>query len=191
MSDLLTQRLNAILPRITSADFLSGTGLGNEIAFYIFDYPAEAELRVREHVAFLADQAPRKVPGLRLKHVNLFDLVVDHLKARNLLDRAVKKQQEEGDQSLLKSFKTILEADKIAPIFVREADPKNQDLVLVSGVGTVWPVLRTHTLLSNLHGPTGKTPLVIFYPGKYDGLSLRLFGKIESKGYYRAFKLVQ
>ena len=39
MTDGLTDRLNQILPIITSDAFLRGKGLGNEIAFYIFDYP--------------------------------------------------------------------------------------------------------------------------------------------------------
>ena len=50
MSDPLTDRLNHILPRIVSDDFLGGGGIGNEIAFYVFDYPPEDELRVREHI---------------------------------------------------------------------------------------------------------------------------------------------
>jgi hypothetical protein len=52
MSDPLTDRLNQILPNLTSDDILQGKGLGNEIAFYIFDYPPEAELRIRVHLAF-------------------------------------------------------------------------------------------------------------------------------------------
>ena len=50
----------------------------------------------------------------------------------------------------------------------------------------------------------GRTPLVVFYPGKYDQVTLRLFGKLrlsaffedegvtgkKSENYYRAFKLV-
>ena len=40
MSDSLTERLNQILARVTSPAFLSGQGIGNEIACYIFDYPA-------------------------------------------------------------------------------------------------------------------------------------------------------
>jgi hypothetical protein len=46
-----------------------------------------------------------------------------------------------------------------------------------------------------------QTPLVMFYPGRYDGMSLRLFGKMGLVGgassdrkkpanYYRAFRLV-
>jgi hypothetical protein len=63
--------------------------------------------------------------------------------------------------------------------------------VLVSGVGCVYPILRAHSLLNNLHAVMGQTPLVVFYPGRYDGQSLRLFGKITTGNYYRAFKLVQ
>ena len=54
----------------------------------------------------------------------------------------------------------------------------------------MWPLLRAHSLLNNLHAVMGKTPLVLFYPGRYDGHSLRLFGKIKGANYYRAFRLV-
>ena len=64
------------------------------------------------------------------------------------------------------------------------------DLVLASGVGSVWPILRSHNLLNNLHSRMGKTPLVLFYPGKYDGKTLKLFGKVKSSPYYRAFQLI-
>ena len=84
MSDPLTDRLNKILPRLVSDDFLSGSGIGNEIAFYIFDYPPEDELRVRDHIRFLLDHIPKQKPGLRVKHVNLFDFVLDHLKEPEL-----------------------------------------------------------------------------------------------------------
>ena len=57
-------------------------------------------------------------------------------------------------------------------------------------LGSVWPLLRTHSLLNNLHPVMGKTSLVVFYPGRYDGQSLRLFGKLKINNYYRAFKLV-
>jgi len=150
MSESLTVRLNKILPRVISDDFLSGSGIGNEIAFYIFDYPPEDELRVREHVAHLLEHIPRQKPGLRVKHVNLFEFVLDHLSRRKLLDKAIKMQGDKGD----------------------------------------GPLLRAHTLLNNLHTVMGQTPLVLFYPGRYDGQSLRLFGKMRNNNYYRAFKLV-
>jgi len=190
MNDYLTERLNKILPRIISDDFLKGRGIGNEIAFYIFDYPPEDELRVREHIHFLLDHIPKQRPGLRVKHINLFDFILDYLKSRNLLEKALKMQHEKGDETLKEALKGPLHENKLATIFVEVAQPQQNDLVLLSGVGSVWPLLRSHTLLNNLHPIMGNTPLVMFYPGRYDGQSLRLFGKLKSNNYYRAFKLI-
>jgi hypothetical protein len=190
MSDSLTERLNEILPRITSDDFLAGRGIGNEIAFYIFDYPPEHELRVREHVQFLLDQMPKVKPGLRAVHVNLLQFVVDHLRSRKLLDKTFELQKQKGDAFVLKHLEKILHPEKLAPLFAEQVQPNDQDLVLVTGVGSVWPLLRTHSLLSNLHPVMGKTPLVMFYPGRYDGQLLKLFGKVKNQHYYRAFKLI-
>jgi hypothetical protein len=190
MSDRLTDRLNQILPRVISDDFLSGRGLGNEIAFYIFDYPPEDELRVREHIGFLLDHIPQRRPGLRIKHLNLFDFVLDYLKSRHLLDKAINMQQEKGDDALKKALAGPLHEDKLATVFAEVAQPAQHDLVLLSGVGSVWPLLRSHTLLNNLHPVMGRTPLVMFYPGRYDGQTLRLFGRLKTNHYYRAFRLV-
>jgi hypothetical protein len=190
MSDRLTDRLNQILPRVISDDFLSGRGLGNEIAFYIFDYPPEDELRVREHLGFLLNHIPQRRPGLRITHLNLFDFVLDYLKSRNLLDKAITMQQEKGDDALKKALAGPLHENKLATVFAEVAEPAQHDLVLLSGVGSVWPLLRSHTLLNNLHPVMGRTPLVMFYPGRYDGQTLRLFGRLKTNHYYRAFRLV-
>jgi hypothetical protein len=127
MSDRLTDRLNEILPKITSDDFLAGKGLGNEIAFYIFDYPPEDELRVRDHVRFLLEHIPKQKPNLRVAHVNLFDLIIDHLKERNLLDRSFQMQREKGDAALEKALRSPLKAEKLAQIFVDFVHPAEQD----------------------------------------------------------------
>ena len=201
MSDRLTERLNGILPKITSEAFLRGHGIGNELAFHIFDYPPEHELTIRSHVKFLIAQFPKHKPDLRFIHVNLFDFVIDHLRERNLLEKAIQIQKEKGDEALHKALKGPLREEKIADRFAQIVEPEGRDLVLVSGVGSVYPMLRTHTLLNNLHSRMGQTPLVLFYPGRYDRMTLRLFGKsslgdIADDGrkktvpYYRAFRLV-
>jgi hypothetical protein len=190
MSDPLADRLNEILPRITSDDFLAGKGLGNEIAFFIFDYPPEDELRIREHIRFLLDHIPKTKPELRVKHVNLFDLVIEHLRERTLLDRSLQMQRDKGDAALLKALSAPLHETKVAQVFARAAQPDQHDLVLVSGVGSVWPLLRAHSLLNNLHHLMGRTPLLMFYPGRYDGKLLRLFGRLKTNPYYRAFPLL-
>ena len=190
MSADLNKRLDKILGRITSDDFLKGRGLGNEIPFYAFDYPPEQELEVRQHIAFLLVQIPKVRPELRVVHINLFDLIIDYLKERNFYDKALQVQRDKGDEALLSALKAPLDATRLAKVFAEKAEPAKSDLVLVSGVGSAYPLLRTHNLLNNLHPLMGHTPLVLFYPGIYDGQSLRLFGTLKDKPYYRAFRLV-
>ena len=190
MSDELSKRLDKILDRVTSDDFLKGHGLGNEIPFYAFDYPPEHELEVQRHIVFLLTQIPKVRPDIRIVHVNLLDLTVEYLKERNFYDKALKVQREKGDEALLSALKAPLDAGRLAKAFASKAEPEKNDLVLVSGVGSVYPLLRTHNFLNNLHSLMGHTPLVLFYPGIYDGQSLRLFGVLKDKPYYRAFRLV-
>ncbi len=190
MSDPLNERLNKILKTVTDDGFLSGRGIGNETAFYIFDYPPEDELRVRDYLRTLLDHIPKQKHDLRVKHIDLFDFVVDYLKSRKLLDKVIQMQREKGDEALKKALSGPLHESKLSSLFAEVAKPELHDLVIVSGVGSVWPLLRSHTLLNNLQPVMGKTPLLMFYPGRYDGQSLRLFGKIKSNNYYRAFKLV-
>jgi hypothetical protein len=191
MTASFEERLNQILPQITSDEFLSGRGLGNEIAFFIFDYPPDKELRIREHVRFLLEHIPKHKAGVRIAHVNLFVFVIEHLRDRNLLEQTLEFQKTKGDEFVLHQLEKILHPQKIVPLFSEKVQPHKTDLVLLSGVGNVWPMMRAHTLLNNLHPVMGRTPLVMFYPGKYDGKSLQLFGKIESDNYYRAFPLIQ
>lgn len=201
MTDRLTQRLNEILPKITSDGFLAGSGIGNEIAFHIFDYPPEDELRIRSHIKFLLEYLPRRKPGLKIKHIDLFDFLLDCLKERGLLEKSLELQRNKGDKALLKALKGVLNEAKIARRFGEIAQPEQHDLVLISGVGSAYPLMRSHTLLNNLHSIMGQTPLLMFYPGKYDQTSLRLFGKSGTTGgiaptrgrranYYRAFRLI-
>ncbi|MCP4689019.1 MAG: DUF1788 domain-containing protein [Desulfobacterales bacterium] len=183
-------RLDKIMDRLLSGDLLNNTGLGNEIGFYIFDYPPEYELEMRDHLQFMLRQLPKKKPGLKFTHVHLFELIVHYLEKRKLLDRALKMHKEKGGRALLNALKGPLGAEKIAKAFVEEARPDRNDLVLVSGVGGTWPLLRSHNLLNNLHSLMDDTPLVMFYPGIFTGQGLKLFGALEETNYYRAFRLV-
>jgi hypothetical protein len=98
-------------------------------------------------------------------------------------------QRDQGDAALKKALAGPLHESRLGALFAEVAQPKQHDLIIVSGVGSVWPLLRAHALLNNLHTVMGQTPLVIFYPGRYDEQSLRLFGKLKNNHYYRAFRL--
>ena len=197
MSTNVTDRLNQILPRVTAEGFLSSEGIGNEIACYIFDYPASDELRVREHIEMMMDRLASHHSGLRVLHLNLLDVVLAYLEQRGLLAKTLKMQTSKGDAAVLRALKGPLAAEKLRDFIATEHKPADHDLLLLSGVGSVWPMLRAHSLLNCLHTVMAQTPLVMFYPGTFDGTTLRLFGRIATstskpgtKPYYRAFILV-
>lgn len=191
MTLTLEERLNQIIPRITSQDFLDSKGLGNEIGFWIFDYPPERELDVRDFLNnTILPALPKLAPSIRAQTVNLLTLVTELLEERKLLDKAIQMQQTKGDDSALAALRSVLKEDKLAQKIAEQFDVANLDLLMVTGVGSVYPMLRTHTLLSALHPIMGKTPLLMFFPGKYDGHSLRLFNTLAEDHYYRAFRLI-
>ena len=188
---IFEDRLNQILPRLTSKELLNNEGLSNEIGFWVFDYPPEFELEMRAFLNEVIKPALAKHhPPIRFATVNVFDLAIGLLEERHLLDKALDMQKTQGDAKALESLRRVLKEDKLAERLVSQVDVDNQDLVILNGVGSAYPILRTHTLLSALHPLMKDTPLLMLYPGKYDGYSFRLFNKFTEDHYYRAFRLV-
>ena len=188
----LAERLDAIRERLDNDDFLNNRGLGNEIGFYIFDYPPQFELMVRDYLALLAGRMAKL--GRRFVHLNLFDEMLVMLQERKLLDKAFELEKKKGIDELAKALKGPLEQGRVAQHLVKKMDPSAQEFVLLSGLGQCWPLLRGHSLLNALHAHMGETPLVLFYPGRYNGLELYPFdldtAEVAPANYYRAFQLV-
>jgi hypothetical protein len=148
-------------------------------------------MEVREFVAGTVLPAlGKQTPPLRTASVNLLQLVTELLADRNLLEKAIEMQSGKGDDSTLAALRSVLKEDKLAQKIATQHDVANLDLLIITGVGAVYPMLRTHTLLSALHPIMGNTPLLMFFPGRYDGHSLRLFNTLAEDHYYRAFRLV-
>ncbi len=183
-------RLNAILPMITKENFIQGKGLGNEIPFYVFDYLPEEELKVRKHISFMMEQMTQYHAEVRVLHIKLFDLMVEHLRERGNLDKAFSLEAEKGSKALWNALSASVKPDR----FIKLLDEKNQladyNIIFINGVGTIWPWIRAHSLLNNLQSITGNASVVLFYPGTYSGQSFRLFDRLETNNYYRAFRLV-
>ena len=191
MSDEFHDRLNRILPRLMSEELLTNKGLGNEIGYWIFDYPVERELEMRSFLDDVILPGLRKrQPPLRFAVVNLFDLIIEVLDERGLYDRVLAMQQKKGNDAALAALRPVLKEDKLAERITSKIDVDQVDLLFLTGVGPAYPMLRSHTLLTALQASMKKTPLVMFYPGRYDGFSLRLFNTLADDHYYRAFRLV-
>ena len=191
MSTTFEERLNQALPRLASPDVLDNKGAGGEIGFWIFDYPPEREMEMRSWLSEVIEPGLRKQkPDLKFVTVDLFECVIGLLEERGLLDKAFEMQLKKGDEALLSTLRSVLKEDRLAARIVEKSGATDLGLLIIKGVGAVFPMLRTHTLLSALHPHMRDTPLLMLYPGRYDGLSLKLFNKLGDDNYYRAFRLV-
>ena len=184
------ERLNSIIKTITTKEFLNNQGLGNEIGFWIFDYKPSDELIIREYFGILESTFSKNHPNLSLLNINLFDSVIAYLQEKKLLDKSIQMQATKGDDALFKALKAVLHMDKFVPFLLKQYDVNRSDIIVMSGIGSAFPLLRAHNLLNSLHAELGHKPLIMFYPGKYDGQTLQLFDKLSSNNYYRAFKLI-
>ena len=192
MTDDFRSRLNKIADRLSTDELLSNTGLGTEIGFWIFDYPPERELEVRSFIdGVLLPGMAKRQPALRPAVVNLFNLIIELLEDRKLLGRVLDIQTTKGDAAALTALRPVLKEDKLAERIASQIDFDQVDMLLLTGVGAAYPMLRSHTLLAGLQATMKDKPVVMFYPGRYDGFSLRLFNKLADDHYYRAFRLVE
>jgi hypothetical protein len=185
----LDDRLNQIIARLEEPSFLANQGIGNEIGFYVFDYPPEDEIKVREHVALIRRHF-EKAGTIRIVEINLFDVLLDILKGKKVIDKVLLSEKQWSLQQLHSKLAPVVNKDAVVNRIVELAGP-DHDLVFLTGIGSAYPLVRAHEVLNNLHDKKllADKPLVMFYPGKYTMQELVLFGQLEAN-YYRAFRLV-
>ena len=181
--------------RITrEPSFRKNKGLGNEVGYYVFDYPPKDELIVREWVRYWQGKNNPDVDGYRLIVFDLFDIMIDMLEKDGFLEQCYRFEEKHGIDRIVKAVGRMLRlSDDDGGLIVehiRDRTPDNA-IVFLTGVGKCYPVLRAHKILNNLHQTLDSVPVVMLYPGRYDGQELMLFGSIKDDNYYRAFRLVE
>ena len=183
------QRLKALVTELQSPRLLRNQGNGNEIGYYIFDYDAEHEPIVQLFISELQPKLAVSQPPLNSVEINLYRVILKILEDRNLLQRAFDLEAKKGNNDLAKTIKPMVRPEKVVEK-IQELVQGNEDLILITGVGASWPMMRSHTILNNLHPVLDRTPVVMFFPGSYDGQELRLFDTFKDDNYYRAFPLI-
>lgn len=182
----IQERLNQIIPKIEEPSFLKNEGIGNEVGFYVFDYPPEDELNVRGFIPVVIKHFAQSGKA-KIVEVNLFDILLEALEARGKLDAVLKAEKKVSPEKLKKQVSPLVRKEVVAQkVFEAAGDA---DVVFLSGVGSAFPLIRTHEILNNLHERLPDTPVVVFYPGVYTLQELVLFGLLDAN-YYRAFRLV-
>ena len=179
---------------MSSQQFLRMQGLNNEIPFFIFPFKPEEQVEVEKMDRTLIKKLELK--GVHILKINLYDLSLDILKQRKVLDQFLEGEESSSKQDLLNDLKGVLDPTKyLVPEITKRMSEKLFDILFITGVGEVYPYIRSHNLLNNLQSVAKDQPLVLWFPGEYtfspEGRSsLKLFTCLPDNAYYRAFNIL-
>jgi len=186
------ERLEDAEKMIREPSFRQNKGLGNEVGYYVFDYPAKDELMVREWVRHWQNKNNPAVDGCRLVVFDLYDIMIDMLEQDNYLNQCFGIEKQSGMGEVIDAVMDLFQLDQPDGYLIEhiKKNTPSDSIVLLTGVGKCYPALRSHFVLNNLHQVFDTVPVVLIYPGKYDGQELVLFDSVKDNNYYRAFRLV-
>lgn len=192
MADI-TQRLDQMEEEIKKPSFRDNAGRANEVNYWIFDYPPEFELEVRERIKYMQNRNAKGGEPFNLVVFDLYDIIIDFLQENDFMEECYKFEKKKGIERITKAINNsmkINDDDSFIVQHIRDNTPENS-IVFLTGVGKCFPLLRSHKVLNNLHQSFLRAPVVMFFPGVYNEQELILFGEIKDDNYYRAFKLVK
>lgn len=185
----IESRIELLKKEIIGDDFIKGRGLGNEIPFWIFDYPPENELLIRNSITRIKEIMSNN--SICFFEIDLYELCLEIIENKIAPERVIEFETNKGSDELLKKIKIMLKADTVKNLIKNKIESEGDvDVVFLTGIGKAWPLIRSHSILNNLQPVMGNVPLVAFYPGEYDNTALSLFGKFKDANYYRAFRMI-
>lgn len=186
MSNLL-ERLDKLRKLIQEPDFLEGKGLSNEVNIRIFCYDPKDEMAVRYFTQKLVND-----PGLNchLVECNLYHIFLSICDELDITDAIPDMEKFDGKSYLLGQLHSAIRTDDFINKIQYNPHNKN-DVLLLTGVGEVFPFMRVHTLLEALQPYFSDIPILVLYPGEFNGHCLKLFNKLQPNDYYRAFNIIK
>jgi hypothetical protein len=206
----LPDRFNHLLNVISSQRFLEMKGLNNDLPFYVCEYkPAEAIDMDRMRRQLASHLAAKHIEclggrGVQVLEINLYDLCIELLKGRegsevgtNVWNQTVEIEIETEKDRFLEHLQTVLDVEvHVIPAIAAKLDATDFDVLFLSGIGEVFPYIRSHNVLNNLQSTAKTKPTMMFFPGEYrfsleHGASLELFGLLHDDKYYRAFNIFE
>lgn len=175
--------------------FLQMEGLGNEVPFFIYPYPPEEALAVAQIKKRIKNKLSHK--GIRVREINLYDLSIEILKARGVWDRVLAAEPDQDKTDFRELLQGMLDPQlHLAPAIRHRIDDGDFDILFLTGIGEVFPYIRSHNVLNNLQSVVTGKPMLMFFPGRYEqsdtlGSSLVLFGRLKDDQYYRAKNILE
>ena len=189
----LNDRFVDLEDRMISVVSLTRYGTANDLKFYIFDYAPKDELIIRKEVKKLKSRNPDIV------EFDLYEMMLDIIEEEGYLEDIHRMEVDyEKDLLLREVFQPLLSVEEDDNSFLQKfktgVPDDGKSIVLITGVGKAFPIIRSHTILNNLQSIFRCNPVVMMYPGRYEiknAMTLRLFERLDDDNYYRAFPLVE
>lgn len=185
----INDRLQEMTDKIASGQVIESTNLGNEINFRVFDYDPEEEYVVRD---YLYNYLLKRNKNIQV--FDIYDIIVDILKQKGFLEKTFEYEKKKGAKfvnSIIQKTLAISSNNDLIIKYIKEnLENEEGKIIIITGMGKCYGIVRGHTILNNLQSVITENPVIMFYPGTYDGQSFRLFNKLENDNYYRAFQLV-
>lgn len=185
MSDII-DRLNRVSARLSEEAFLTNKGLANEVGIHIFCYDPKDELTVRAFFERLQQQSD--VP-YRLIERDLYKIFVEICEEKRILKSIPNMEDRKGKEYLAEQLRKVATPEAFVEKLQYGTHQKG-DVLLITGVGKVYPFMRSHQILNNIQHIFTDIPVLMLYPGTFNGRDLILFDKFLDSHYYRAFNLV-
>ena len=189
----IEERLDLLEEKMRTESFRKNTGLGNEVGYYVFDYEPDQGLAVRERIEELRGKNTELKFGYELAVYDLYELMIQLLKEEDVYDDLLLMEEDEGTRYIFDSISDVLkfdEPDSLIINYIME-HTSSDSVVFLTGIGKCFPILRSHKILNNLHQVMDHCPVVLFFPGRYNGNSLNIFNEVKDDNYYRAFPIVE
>lgn len=184
----LNKKFDHLFKVISKQGFLNKESLGGEIPFFISAYNAKQEIQVRESIGLLKNKLSNH--GIVVLEINLFELSCELLESNGGLERMYMVERAKGSQKFLRALQSALNIHEVLLPKIREIiESSNSQVYFLTGIGLVFPFIRSHNILNNLQSVAKESPTVAFFPGDYNGHTLNLFGLLKDDNYYRAFNI--
>jgi hypothetical protein len=186
--DDIANKYHHLFTVIQMPKFLKMEALGGEIPFFISTYHPEQQLDILKAINSLKNKL--ETTGIKVLEINLYDLVMDLLD-KHLGEGEIFELEKQMDKSEFRNaLQSVLDIPEVVMPEIKSIIEGSQAQVyFITGVGSVYPFIRSHNILNNLQNIAKEAPTIMFFPGRYTGQSLELFGKLKDDNYYRAFNL--
>ena len=184
----ISERFEKIYNAVKTPEFLNKSTLGGDIPFFISSYPADEENEITDAIPGLLNKLEKQ--GLKVLHLNIYDECISILKEADKFDDIINREASMKKDKFLKGLQSSLNVEqRLIPRIESIMIKQKFQLLILTGIGLVFPFIRSHNVLNNLQRIASVKPTLIFFPGEYDGLTLRLFNKLKDDNYYRAFNI--